>query len=318
MDRKALIEKYNVGLSQKNNYLALKVFNGLGNRMRTYAFYKAVAKVLKRKFLLCWEKSIGFDDTTFNDLFENKETLITIEEFDEIRKKSINLNDFFQSTKCKQNEDFFKREYDPVQDKINVIRNIRECKFSIWEFSTPENKKIPLSIETANIIWPNFLGLENEFLAELRKLKINKNILSIINKISSSFTNSTCGMHIRKGDVLDKKNPDSKEYKESHDDNYFTEMMKELIKIDEKSTFYISTDCKKTFNKFVKLYKGRVIENTFKKYYKSEYNKEKSGQIDALIDMCCLAKTNKIFGTTWSTFSEVASRYGQVSLYLEK
>lgn len=317
MNKNALIKDYHITPNPKNNYLAIKVINGLGNRMRAYAFYKALAGKLNRKLLLCWTKTIGFDDTHFNSFFSNEENLITEKEFNKIRGESINLNDFIQLSKCKQYEENEGNVYNEGTHRKEVVANLKKYNFNIWNFKLANNCNLPLSIITSNLVWPTFLGIENEFIYELRNLKLNEYVKQLVEHSVSKYSKHTYGMHIRKGDVMDAKNPDSLEYLESHDDNYFIKIIEDIISKNKNARFFLATDCKRTSNNFKKRFRNHIIENDLKSFHESKYNEVKGGQIDALADMYCLSRTKKIFGTTWSTFSWVANVIGDIKLILK-
>jgi len=318
MDKNALIKDYNISPAPSNNYLALKVINGLGNRIRSYIFYKILAKKLNRKLYLCWEETIGFDDTPFDKMFAMDEHCISNEMFNNMRKTSINLNDFVQQSKCKQYEEFKGNEYSEKKHKREVIQNVRKYKFMLSNFGTKSYSDTPLTIETSNLIWPNLLGYQDEFDSELSKLKLSDEYQKVVDSITSTFNDNTFGIHIRKGDAVDENNPDKKYYLESHNDKHFINTMDKLIEGQSDAKFFLATDGKETFNKFKKIYGDRIIEPPEKNYYDSTYNKSKGGQIDALIDMFCLSKTSVIIGTSWSTFGWVASGIGKITLMVKK
>ena len=318
MNKDKLIDDYKVVSANSNNYLALKAINGLGNRIRAYIFYKVLAKKLNRKFYLCWEKTIGFDDTPFDKMFATDESLISDSIFNKMQKKSINLNDFIQQSKCKQYEEFKGNQYSEHSHKKSVIENVRKYNFLMSDFSTRQYKDVPLTIETSNLIWPNFLGYEDDFNYELSRLKLSPEYQKMVSAITCNFNKNTYGIHIRKGDAVDKNNPDSHNYLESHDDKHFTNTMDKLIATHDDAKFFLATDGKETFDKFKAIYGNRIIENPNKNFHVSKYNTSKDGQLDALIDMFCLANTKIIIGTSWSTFCWIASGIGKITLMIKK
>jgi len=317
MNINKLIERYNCTSSVNGAFIALKVINGLGNRLRAYAFYAALAKKLNRKLLLCWEPGVGFDDTTFHDLFTNTVHLINGKEFSDIQNNSINLNDFITSSKCGINEISKGIPFDDTLHKREVLNNNREYGFNILELANPDYGQIPLSIETGNNVWENnFLGIQENYYKELQSLTLTNPIKEKVDSITSNFGN-TYGLHVRKGDAIDKNNSYSINYYESYDDTYFIRLMKKLIKEDDNATFFLSTDSKESYAKFTRNFPAcKFINNPFKQYYVSDHARPKDGQVDALIDMMVLSRTKKIFGTSNSAFSTLSSIIGNKKLVL--
>ena len=66
---------------------------------------------------------------------------------------------------------------------------------------------------------------------------------------------------------MDKANPDSFEYIESHDDNYFKLLIERHLKQNPTTNFYISTDSESTLTELKKIFGDKIINNPFKTFY---------------------------------------------------
>lgn len=71
----------------------------------------------------------------------------------------------------------------------------------------------------------------------------------------------------------------------------------------------MATDDLETENELIEKFTYKIIT------YKKELSRNtKKGIIDALIDLYCLSKTKYIFGSYWSSFSDIASRIGKIEV----
>ena len=90
---------------------------------------------------------------------------------------------------------------------------------------------------------------------------------------------------------------------------YFIESMKKQK--ESEANFYLSTDCEKTKAIMLDIFKSRIITNNFCLYRDTE-----EGMINAIYDFVSLSQCTQIIGSTASSFSELAARYGNVELLL--
>ena len=57
------------------------------------------------------------------------------------------------------------------------------------------------------------------------------------------------------------------------------------------------------------MFEGKII------VYKKEMNRDTPNGIrDAVVDLYCLSKTKYIYGSYWSSFSDIAARIGEIRL----
>jgi hypothetical protein len=124
-----------------------------------------------------------------------------------------------------------------------------------------------------------------------------KTILDKVNKITGSFNEYTIGIHIRRTD-------NTRSISESPTELFVSRMAKAL-EINPETNFFVSTDSVEEEKKLRKEFGSKIISTTKKL---ERYNPDAIK--DALVDLLCLSRTSGIFGSFWSSFSEVASAIG--------
>ena len=129
----------------------------------------------------------------------------------------------------------------------------------------------------------------------------NYELQSIIDTYCEQFTMNTIGLHIRRTDnVLSiEKSPLSL---------FENAIQKELL-VDAKTKFYVTSDDETVEKSLKEKFADKVIIR------EKQYGREdEQGIKDAVIDLYLLSKTKKIYGSYWSSFSDIASRIGQIPL----
>ncbi len=114
--------------------------------------------------------------------------------------------------------------------------------------------------------------------------------------------NRVIGVHIRRGDNIVAK--------EKSPLKLFESAMNKEIETQSDVTFFLATDCVETENHFRQVYGDRLIIHD-----KSSLDRNNEIAIkDALIDLYCLSKTNKIIGSAGSSFSNVSAQIEGINL----
>ena len=83
----------------------------------------------------------------------------------------------------------------------------------------------------------------------------------------------------------------------------FISLIEENIRKNDKSTFFLATDDLETETTLKKKFNGRII--TSQKASFSRNSEE--GMQNAVVDLYCLSRTKKIYGSFRSSFSQVAA-----------
>lgn len=126
-------------------------------------------------------------------------------------------------------------------------------------------------------------------------------VMEKILKYSDTFE-ETLGLHIRR--------TDHKEAIALSGTDKFIALMNAQIQKNDRTTFFLATDDPETETALKRKFDGRVI--TSQKTSFSRNNEE--GIQDAVVDLYCLSKTKKIYGSFRSSFSQVAAGISGIEL----
>jgi len=150
-------------------------------------------------------------------------------------------------------------------------------------------------------------NMKINIIENLKKIKIKKDILDKVNKLSSKFNDKTISVQINPIRIYTalKNNPNfSSEEMEKFmrkKNSFIYDVVNEMKKYDDSFNFYLSISYKPLidifFNEFTK---ERII------YFENEQNRE---WYSDMVDLLLLSKNKIIIGTTLSTFCEVAWFY---------
>ena len=120
------------------------------------------------------------------------------------------------------------------------------------------------------------------------------------------FNSSTIGIHIRSTD-----HSTAMKYSPFH---LFENKIREELHINPEATFFVATDNED--------YQSRLLREFGKEkilFHKKVFERNVTqGITDAVVDMFCLSRTSKIYGSYYSSFSYVAGRIGQVPVHILK
>ena len=142
---------------------------------------------------------------------------------------------------------------------------------------------------------------------DVKLLSFQPSILKIADDyLKNNQLNQFIGLHIR--------GTDHKLSKKYSKPNLFVEKINQIIVENKDSKFYLSTDDKESF-KFIVTMIPR--ESLFFREKNWKRNSEE-GTIDSLVDICILSKCQSILGSANSSFSKIASLYGNISLEIVK
>lgn len=289
------IGKLHIGRAQ---CIYLQPINGLGNRLRTIQSLYKLAVHTGRKLKIYWGPGEGFSTEAFDELFStrgidyNVIEFITEVEFFAARKRHLCIDAF-----VRQGTDY--KYY--VRDKEKVINTLLSKSFCLttsscieFMFNSTQELKDIYSIYKYNC-W-------------VSKLQPQKNILEKIQKVVSKFDKNTIGLHIRKGDAA--IGPHKNFYAVSKDELFYEHIRKHNGKV------FIATDCKYTQEDLIRTFGDKIITYEDKTFIPETITitDEKPNQADAVVDMYCLAATQKLYGTNWSTFSVISAELSGIPI----
>ena len=147
-----------------------------------------------------------------------------------------------------------------------------------------------------------FLKRKGAFLSSLHPVR---EIQSRIDALVEHFSAGTVGVHVRSTDSnfrwRDSAWPDL--------DLYFAEMRR-CLEEQEEATFFVCADDESVVDAFHSRFGKKVRSSNELLGLRDVNRRSKEGQLAAVVDLFCLAKTRKIIGTRCSTFSYEAAALG--------
>jgi hypothetical protein len=265
--------------------------SGLANRLRIISSSIKLARESNKKLIIYWYKSNELH-AEFSDLFEH----------------SLNLP--------------VKRI--PFNYKIWVLmRRFSSKLFGLEKWYIKQfNFDFTFLDSMAPEVWKNRINLQEEvnkaknvFICSYEEInyfdsadyQLFKPVLEIQNKIDSLarlFQPNIIGIHIRTTD-----NAESIINSPLH---LFEKKIEEELRKDANVTFFLATDNESYQSRLLKKFgKEKII------FYKKEFRREVTQGIkDAVVDLFCLAKTSKIYGSHFSSFSYIPGRIGQIPVQI--
>lgn len=242
---------------------------GLGNRIRVVCSCYQFCKENNKAMSIKWMREPGFN-ASWNDLFEYPNRIV-------INNHSI-LNYFLYSNPS------IKNLY--VSKLLDKITN-RQIYYSLYKDSLS-------SLTNNGKLYINTYCQQGELSCINELFKPNKFLRNKIDAITSKFTEETIGLHMRTTDNEESKSVSTIDKFESRIDKYI---------IDHPTAiFFLCTDNLNIKDKLKNKYKNRIIT------YNSVLNRNSTlGIQDAVVELWSLASTKEIWGSYYSSFTDMAS-----------
>jgi hypothetical protein len=269
---------------------------GISNRIKCLISMERLGEKYSRKVYLYWPLNHTCG-AKFSDLFENKVEEIGKEELSKIKRREMWVFEDYSVSK-------------PVKDypkKYLITGSWRFLLDGKYFTRYPElDRKEGVDLKFSNL--PE--EIKNEFISRLKKIKPLNNIQKEIDNFSKKHKMSNLiGVHIRRGDFADRNVSPGR----VSTDEKFIEKMKEFIKEDNKTKFFLCTDSQEMEEKIEKEFPKRII-----KFKKSSFTRtDVRATQEGLIDLYLLSKTKYILGTYRSTFTELAWWLGGCTAKIE-
>lgn len=256
--------------------LVIKPLGGLGNRMRV--LHTALTFLYENRVDLeiIWHKNETLN-CSIHSLFEVPRGIKVTEKYESIPVKMFQKFDRqFQA----RNLFFDMAIYD--QEIKEMYQNGFDYT-SLLQYSS-------VFIETCQWLIP----VRESFSC----MPLAPSILASAREYTDRFTDYTMGLHIRRADhhKATYRSPISQ----------FIRLVQHEIDQNPAVNFFLATDCQKTEATIIRYFGDRIIVQKGKRFERDTTQ----GIQDALTDMLCLAATNKIYGSFYSSFSHVASLIG--------
>jgi len=267
--------------------------SGLGNRLRIMATSMKLAREGNKKLQIYWNRNFELN-ARFDKLFEYplnisvKPIPIRYKIWIEMRQFSSKLFGFENWYLSLFKFDFVfldKMVSDVLQNRLNLQKEVNKAK-----------KILICSCEEVNYF----------DLVDYQVFKPVAGIQKTIDNIELQFTSSTIGIHIRSTDHATsiKNSPFI----------LFENKMDEELRINPEATFFVATDNEDYQNRLLQKFGNeKILFHT--KVFRRDVTEGITG---AVVDLFCLSKTSKIYGSYWSSFSYVAGRIGQIPVHVLK
>lgn len=268
--------------------IIVEPLGGLANRMRVIASGLWLKKTINGELTCFWNETDALN-SPFNVLFENIDGLV-------IQSKLEKYNDIRATNQASLHKKIVSKI---INKYLGVDYCIVERDFGdlIW------NKKIDI-LEIAESHKNIYFKTCEEFGDNFSEFKKFTPVLSLQEKIDSiekQFTKSTIGLHIRRTDNVESIKFSPLEL--------FLEKINFEVSENENVNFFLSTDDLNVEERIISEFGNKIIT------HKKEFSRQTvAGMQDAVVDMFCLSKTAVIYGSYWSSFSEISARIGEINL----
>jgi hypothetical protein len=304
-----------VPIHKKNeeNILYIKVENGLGNRLRAlasaYNLYKGLSKDYsmnnKWKFVLIWIPNVEHCNCEFSTLFLPEKDITVVNHVPLIGEAiKIYPNKHTHSS-------FEERELNisDIESLLKVLPSIQH--------------PISVVIESSSIITSPYYNWGDDCIF-LRRLNLTPEVECKVGSILVECNrkkidlNNCIGVCIREGQ--DTKCDDISNWNISHKESWekwrncsqtsrFIEHMNKF----KDDHFFVTGD---NINVFVQLKKEKSLEGRITFLNREIWDRSSEQLIFALADVILLAKTKLLFGSNWSSFSELVRRFSSSKMQL--
>jgi hypothetical protein len=276
---------------------------GLANRMRVITSFQILARCSGRLFELCWAPSNGWSDEDLNVLFENGFPRVPLDEFERYCQNGLALHKAVRRTVGRANERTWKGREGSGMDQVFDLET-----FPVVTYTGDARCDRLVDPATRARLLPHF---ESAYRVSVKEWRPVPSIRAKVESLAANFGAHTVGVHIRRGDAWD--SPRASGFRRSSDAAFFARMDAEL-EAEPRTNFFLATDSAATEERFRERYREAVMVNRDKTFVPSVRRRPKDNQRDAVIDMFALARTRKILGNNYSSFSRMAADIGGIEV----
>lgn len=273
----------------------LNPHSGLANRIRVIISGLALADLLNQNLTVIWRKDAALY-CDFYDLFEPQQKFKVVKYG--ALAKLLQLGEKHNRVKSAVGKMVYRSL------SINFTLFDKNVEKYVW--STGVNR-----LNTG--ILPNdfrngYISTCHEFYFDrmyFKYLAPAEHIKEIIAKTVAKFSKKTVGVHIRRTDNVESITASPLQA--------FVDVMARDIANDRDVNFFLATDDPAVEEMLIERFPKKII-----RYKKVFSRQEVKGIQDAMVDLYCLSETNKIYGSYYSSFSEMASRIKNIPLEIIK
>ena len=268
----------------------LQPHSGLANRIRVIVSGISLAKKLNQPIVLIWRKDAGCN-IEFYELFEPIKGLIV---------KEYSLKFFIMN--MIRGKKYF--TWIPRLIGIDFYMFDENFKEFVWNNNRYKLDACLLKKSIKNI----YINACHDFCDgndEFAQFVPADRIKALILENTKYFTLKTVGIHIRRAD-------NNQSIKNSPTELFVDQIQKDIDE-DNDVNFFLATDDTATEQFLKNQFPGKIFSA------KKQYNRNsREGMTGAMVDLYCLSKSAKIYGSYWSSFSDVAAQIGGISLEVMK
>lgn len=270
-----------------NKRVIIEPMGGLGNRMRVIASVLQLQKKQHFELICIWNEKSELN-APFTELFEEISGMT-------IETKKLRYKWLRSSI---QKNTFLRIFANVINKTLGIDFCIKQTDFNNngdllqAELLKQSKKNQSIYIQTCE----GFINYNIVF----QQFKLLGDLKSRVDATVTNF-NKTIGIHIRR--------TDNSIAIENSPIELFKDKIKQEISEDPEATFFLATDDPDVESEMNIQFGRKIIIN------RKNFNRNSlSGIQDAVIDMYCLAKTTKIYGSFWSSFSIVSSMIGNIQI----
>jgi hypothetical protein len=284
--------------------LIVRPTQGLANRMRVISSFRILARYSGRVFELCWAPSNGWSDEDLSELFENDRPRVSLDEFDGYCQNGLAIH---KARRMVGRDEEQKKMWEWREGSgMHQVFDLEA--FPVVTYSGQARCYTLADPATGARLLPDFVGAYRATLKEWRPVP---SIRAKVESLAAACGSHTVGVHVRRGDAWD--SPRASGFRRSSDAAFFARMDAELA-AEPRTKFFLATDRAETEERFRERYPNAVIVNRDKRFVPSVRGRPKDNQRDAVVDMFALARTRKILGNNYSSFSEMAGAIGGIEV----
>lgn len=256
---------------------------GLANRMRVIDSAFCLSRKLNKPYRIIWLKDNGLN-CSFSTIWKPIDYLLDTES-----------NFLYLFFKFKRKYSFF-RKILKISEKFRILKVYSQDEYDELFKMMNQPKKLNKYLLCIISSFSSFYAKE-KFNCSLFDLQ--PDIKKLVDKESEAFHKNTIGVHIRRTDNIDSIQKSPLEL--------FVNRMKTELKKEPNTNFYIASDSedvkselKNLFGDRVKLPSGELSRNS------------ETGIVQAVVELYTLSRTNKVYGSFYSSFSQAAAELGNV------
>jgi hypothetical protein len=257
--------------------ITVKPYGGLGNRIRVLYSVIGINREVGHEIKILW--GCGRDlNCPFDELFIHPDNC-RVRNFEQGLVKSVYE---FSLRKLR-----FSKLRPYIYDLVLTKNKILEIKNETDDFLALFKNHSSIYLESCISFYE---GAKIEDL-----LTIHPDILNRAERIFRRFESPTYGIHIRGTD-----NQLSKKYSPPA---VFENFIRKKIEKEGSARFFLATDSKEVESEFINIFGERIFTSNNKILDRNS----RQGIKNALVDMVCLSRTKKVYGSYFSSFSSISA-----------